>query len=244
MSIIDRSAPINLQYRICIVTSASSPLGVVISKTLLKANAFVLGVDTKPIDPSLNAGLGTHFQFEQLDVEEEGQTPKRLIEAAKEKFGLENIDALVNIFGKQNDGRGLGKLSTALGQVMAQQKKGTIVNVRDNVENEDGKQQERLLDFTKNISQRLENEGVRCNAVVLQAPPNAGQYQSGKAYEEAQTHMKTLMNIEKLQATPASTKAAPKMYDVGNVILFLAGDMSSGIRSSAVLTDGSYTSLE
>ena len=144
MSIIARDAPINLQYRICVVTSASSPLGVVLSKTLLKANAFVLGVDTVPIDPSLNAGLGTHFQFEQRNVQDE-QTPKQLIDAAKEKFGLENIDALVNIVGKQSDAVGLGQLSNAIGQVMAQQKKGTIVNVPGNVEDEGEEQHRRLV---------------------------------------------------------------------------------------------------
>lgn len=144
MSIIERSAPINLQYRICVVTSASSPLGVVISKTLLKANAFVLGVDTQPIDPSLNAGLGTHFQFEQRDVQDV-QTPKQLIEAVKEKFGLENIDALVNTVGKQSEVIGLGELSRAIGQVMAEQRKGTIVNVPGDVEGKDEEQHRRVV---------------------------------------------------------------------------------------------------
>ena len=89
----------------------------------------------------------------------------------------------------------------------------------------------------------MSTRALRLSLMNYQAPPNAGQQQSAKAYEEAKTHMKMLMNTEKINATPGPTKGASKMYDVGNVTLFLAGDMGAVIRSSAVLTDGSYSSL-
>ena len=129
MSIIERSNPLNLQYRVCIVTSASTPLGVIICKTLLKANALVLGVDNKPKDKSLNAGLGTHFQFESCDLEEE-DVSERIIEAARKKFGgVERIDGLVNIIEEEDDLEGLRRLSDAVGEVMDKERKGSIVNV-------------------------------------------------------------------------------------------------------------------
>jgi NADP-dependent 3-hydroxy acid dehydrogenase YdfG len=52
MSIVQRTNPLNLQYRICIVTGAVSPLGTIICKTLLKADAFVFAVDMKMKDDS------------------------------------------------------------------------------------------------------------------------------------------------------------------------------------------------
>lgn len=130
MSIIEKSNPLNLQYRVCIVTSASTPLGVIVCKTLLKANALVLGIDARPKDHTLNAGLGTHFQFEQCSVGDRG-TPERVIEAARKKFGLERIDALVNIVeeGKEVNLEGLTRLGEAVGHGMAQEGRGSIIIV-------------------------------------------------------------------------------------------------------------------
>lgn len=124
-----------MQYRIAVVTNASSPLGVVICKTLLKANANVLGVDMHDRHHTLNAGLGTHFQFERLDVHA-GDTPQKIVQAAQEKYGLERLDILVNIVeeGKEGDLDGLKRLSEVIGQVMAKEKTGAIITVHDNVE--------------------------------------------------------------------------------------------------------------
>ncbi|KAK3074703.1 hypothetical protein LTR53_002646 [Teratosphaeriaceae sp. CCFEE 6253] len=127
MSIIERSNPLNLQYRVCIVTSASSPLGVVICKTLLKANAFVLGIDTLNKDASLNAGRGTHFQFLQCGVHEAGAA-ERIVDAARVKFdGIEGIDVLVNLPGSKDEN--LVGLSQAVKRVMVREGRGSIVSL-------------------------------------------------------------------------------------------------------------------
>lgn len=132
MSIIERTNPLNLQYKICVVTNASSPLGVVICKTLLKANALVLGIDTRPRDHSLNAGLGTHFQFEQVDIKEL-ETPKKIIEASQEKFESlgGKFDALVNLVEKEDDDdvAGIANLTKAIGNVMRESGQGSIITV-------------------------------------------------------------------------------------------------------------------
>jgi NAD(P)-dependent dehydrogenase (short-subunit alcohol dehydrogenase family) len=96
MSIVQRTNPLNLQYRICIVTGAVSPLGTIICKTLLKADAFVFAVDMKMKDDSLNTGLGMHFQFERGDLANSG-SGEQVIEAVIEKFRLERLDILVNV---------------------------------------------------------------------------------------------------------------------------------------------------
>lgn len=133
MSIIERTNPLNLQYKICVVTNASSPLGVVICKTLLKANALVLGIDTHPRDHSLNAGLGTHFQFEQVDIKQL-ESPKKIIEASQEKFESlgGKFDALVNLVEKEDDDdvAGIANLTKAIGNVMRRESgQGSIITV-------------------------------------------------------------------------------------------------------------------
>lgn len=138
MSIIERTNPLNLQYKICVVTNASSPLGVVICKTLLKANALVLGIDTRPRDHSLNAGLGTHFQFEQVDIKEL-ETPKNIIEASQEKFESlgGKFDALVNLVEKEDDDvAGIANLTKAIGNVMRESRQGSIITVAPGSVNE------------------------------------------------------------------------------------------------------------
>lgn len=129
MSIIERDNPLNLQFQVCVVTAAGSPLGVVICKTLLKANAFVLGVDTHPKHDSLNAGLGTHFQFLNCDVTHP-DTPKKIIETAREAYGLERVDGLVNVMMEPgNESKGLNE---AVAEIMVGQHHGSIVSIGQN----------------------------------------------------------------------------------------------------------------
>lgn len=40
-----------------------------------------------------------------------------------------------------------------------------------------------------------------------------------------------------------SNQTAAKMYDIGNLVLFLAGDMSESVSRSVVCLDGSYVPL-
>ncbi len=96
MSITQRDSPLNLVTRVAIVTGASSPLGIVVCKTLLKANALVLGTDIKDKNPSLNSGYGTHFQFHQCDLTGPG-APAAILAHCRERFGLERVDILLNI---------------------------------------------------------------------------------------------------------------------------------------------------
>ncbi|KAK6433048.1 hypothetical protein LTR95_010772, partial [Oleoguttula sp. CCFEE 5521] len=142
MSIIERNSPLNLQYKVCIVTNASPPLGVVIGKTLLKANALVLGIDDKVRDHSLNAGRGTHFQFEQISIQD-SDAAEMVIESAKRKFeglgGGGRVDALVNLVnedgrdGKEMELEGFRKLSLATAEVMKEGNGGSIVIVWNQV---------------------------------------------------------------------------------------------------------------
>ncbi|KAK5136964.1 hypothetical protein LTR08_001471 [Meristemomyces frigidus] len=149
MSRIERSNPLNLQYRVCIVTSASTPLGVIICKTVLKANALVLGVDYRPKDHSLNVGLRTHFQFEQCDLHDE-RAAEKIVEAARKRHGLERLDVLVNVVeeGKGDELDGLKTLSEVVGTVMESEGKGTVWR----------------LDFAT----QYRKKGVRCNTIVPQ----------------------------------------------------------------------------
>lgn len=189
MSIISRSNPLNLQYRVCMVTSASTPLGVIICKTLLKANALVLGIDSRPKDDSLNAGLGTHFQFAKCNVNDE-RAPERIVEAAKEGFAVERIDVLVNVVeeAKENELNGMKRLGEVVRRVMEQEGKGSIVNVLGRVEGVEESDLETAvsyipkahqlvmiasvdadalqIDFTKASVFQNDNHGVRCNVVV------------------------------------------------------------------------------
>ena len=126
MSIIERTNPLNLQFRVCIVPSASSPLGVVVCKTLLKANALVLGVDSRPIDHSLNAGLGTHFQFLQCDLD--AGSVDKIAASSCEKFGTDRVDVLVNI-SEGDVVEGTRKLSNVVGGLMGGEGKGSIINI-------------------------------------------------------------------------------------------------------------------
>lgn len=135
MSIIERSNPLNLQYRVTIVTNASSPLGVIICKTFLKANALVLGTDARPRDHSLNAGLGTHFQFDSCNLKE-GGAAAQIVEASRAKFGVERIDVLINIIeGPSNEAiAGVMELSIEVAKVMKEKRCGKIINIVGDLE--------------------------------------------------------------------------------------------------------------
>ena len=130
MSIIERSNPINLQYRVAVVTSASTPLGVIICKTLLKANAFVIGIDARQKDHSLNSGTYTHFQFVHRDVNDE-DLPQDVIDFARATFYGKDVRVLVNVVegGKEGDLDGLKRLTQSIGESMQREREGSIVNV-------------------------------------------------------------------------------------------------------------------
>lgn len=159
MSIIERSNPLNLQYRICIVTGASSPLGTVICKILLKANAFVFGVDSRPKHESLNDGTGMHFGFQKCDITDHG-SGESVLEAVREKYRSDRVDVLVNVAseGTKTAWSGLTDLSEAVGQVMAQEGSGCMVNVLGDASDDGG------LDFTKKNAKDYSR--ARCNAIV------------------------------------------------------------------------------
>jgi hypothetical protein len=126
---------------------------------LLKANAFVFAVDTKMKDDSLNAGLGMHFQFERCDLANSGSA-EQIIEAVREKFRLERLDILVNVVEreKQNKWKGAADLSKAVGQVMAQEGHGCVVNVLGGVDDVEG------ITLSKHVAK--EYKGIRSNVVV------------------------------------------------------------------------------
>ena len=97
----------------------------------MKANAFVLGIDSQPIDRSLNARPGTHFQFEECDLSNDEHAPTSIIEAASRKFGRERVDVLVNVVSDEADLGGLKSLSSAAEGMMKEQGSGSIISVVD-----------------------------------------------------------------------------------------------------------------
>ncbi|KAM3415041.1 hypothetical protein BST61_g10176 [Cercospora zeina] len=245
MSIIEKTNPLNLQYKVCVVTDASTPLGVVICKTLLKANALVLGIDKNARDHSLNAALGTHFQFEQRDISDP-ETPKDIITASQKKFDSlgGKFDALVNLVGEDEaDLGGLQNLSKVLGDVMREAGQGSIIAVPGNVESSDGSRSEALTDFTKDVTQRFQGTAIRTNMIVSE-PTNSGNPESARAYEEAKAHMTALIKTERsVKDAPDAKPTPPQFYEVGNLVLFLAGGMSEDISGQVVSLDGSHQPL-
>lgn len=181
MSIISRENPLNLQHQVCVVTSASSPLGVRVCKTLLKANAFVLGIDSKTRDATLNAGLGTHFQFEERTLDGKDAAEK-IVASAKEKFGVEKLDVLVNLVekGKESDLAGNEALTDAAIVSMRQQGKGSVISVSEDVEAEDvpeplvrclsrvihGLADQRQIELTKKLASQHPDLGISFNVIL------------------------------------------------------------------------------
>ncbi|OQO02199.1 hypothetical protein B0A48_11753 [Cryoendolithus antarcticus] len=271
MSIIERNSPLNLQYKVCIVTNASSPLGVVICKTLLKANALVLGVDDKVRDQSLNAGLGTHFQFEQVDLHD-ADAAEAIVESAKRKFeglgGGGRVDALVDLVdeddgdGKGHDVESFRKLSLATGEVMKEGNGGSIVVVPGDAKGDHGS--ESLIELARDLSQQHVGT-VRCNVITLGGTtdhlPSLSFVQrsadspsvvatgfedrSEELYHEAQTHMEALMKTERPASdVPASKQVPPQHYAIANLVLFLAGGMSEVVIGRRVNLDGAHCALQ
>lgn len=161
MSIIERSNPLNLSYQICIVSGASSPLGTIVCKTLLKANAFVYGVDSHPKHESLNAGMAMHFGFEECDLSDAG-VAEQIITGAKTKHRKDRIDVLVNVIedGTESEWKGISNLSKAVGEIMADEGKGRMINV---VGSEKVSKDE-AISLSKKIGEQ--HKGVICNVVV------------------------------------------------------------------------------
>nr|POE96477.1 hypothetical protein CFP56_56527 [Quercus suber] len=242
MSIIERSNPLHLQYRVCIVTSASSTLGVIVCKTLLKANALVLGVDDHAKDVSLNAGLGTHFQFEQCDINHD-QTPTHLIKVAETAFGTDRLDVLVNLVDRE-DLQGYQSLCRTVGNVMKARGTGSIVNILVNSIDDVDPSMAVMKEIT--VSSAMKN--TRLNLVIPQATAKQTHQDSSKgAYKEAKTYMTALMKSEKIAKANTSASrskhATDILYDIGNLTLFLVGDMSYQIHGKLVYLDGSCESL-
>ncbi|KAK4951606.1 hypothetical protein LTR10_010583 [Elasticomyces elasticus] len=211
MSIISRSNPLNLQYRICIVTAASSALGIIICKTLLKANAFVLGIDTRPKDPSLNAGQGTHFQFLQCDVQEE-RAAQKVVATAREKFdGIERIDVLVTLAGSEGEVDGLDRLSEIVGDVMAHEGRGSIIHILVGDEKWE-KARSKLVRLDGNLEDLSPDTSRR----VTRDVPSANE---------------------------GTKQAASNLYEIANLALFLAGDMSEECAGRIVHPDGASSTL-
>ncbi|KAI5358476.1 putative short-chain dehydrogenase/reductase SDR, NAD(P)-binding domain superfamily [Septoria linicola] len=245
MSIIEKTNPLNLQYKVCVVTNASTPLGVVVCKTLLKANALVLGIDKNARDHSLNAGLGTHFQFEERDLSDP-EAPQAIIEASREKFESlgGKFDALVNLVGEdQSDLDGIKALTKAIGTAMREAGQGSIITVPGTVKGNEEVRSKALLDFTKDLTQQYESTSIRTN-VIVPDPTRPENQQSAKAYEQAKEHMTALMKTERpAKDVPPSKQTPPKFYQVGNLTLFLAGGMGEQISGKIVSLDGSYRGL-
>lgn len=73
---------------------------------------------------------------------------------------------------------------------------------------------------------------------------NAESQDSARPYEEAKSHMTALIKTERSSKDAPDTKAPPpRFYEVGNLVLFLAGSMSENISGQAVSLDGSYREL-
>ncbi|KAK5710588.1 hypothetical protein LTR15_012917 [Elasticomyces elasticus] len=253
MSIISRSNPLNLQYRICIVTAASSALGIIICKTLLKANAFVLGIDTGPKDASLNAGQGTHFQFLQCDVQEE-EAAQRVVAAAREKFdGIERIDVLVTLADTGGEIDGLGRLSEVVWPVMAQEGRGSIIHILAGDEKSE-KARSKLVRLDRNLEDLTlihlagRDQQTHDQAVRWKGPSAETSFDVVPSYEEAKTHMTALIKSEKVSkdiqsANEVTKQAASHLYEIANLALFLAGDMGQGCIGRAVHPDGTSSTL-
>lgn len=194
MALIDRTNPLNLQYRTCLLPHASHPLGVILSKSLLKANALVLGLDKQPQNTTLNARPGTHFQFLEIDVAAP-EAPDAVLEAVEVKFKgqpVEGVDVLVNLFDEAGGGtEWAARLSEKAVEVMRGKGKGVIINVvapseEARVANEavslppffppsspasllTGRIDQ--IELTKTLASKYQNSGIRCNIVIPSPSP-------------------------------------------------------------------------
>ncbi|CZT14307.1 uncharacterized protein RCC_00284 [Ramularia collo-cygni] len=242
MSIIERTNPLNLQFCVCVVLNCSCPLGITISKTLLKANALVLGVDSRPKDESLNAGLGTHFQYEQNspgDVSSE-----QIMKIVEDRYDQQRMDVVINIVeaGQEEGVKDAVELMEGLAKVIADgaRGKGALVTVMGDAHDPEAAHVQNVIDFSKDLASKFGKRGVRCNIVL-------GAVAIGRdktSYEAAKENMHALMKTERIANDVSSVDQAKQpvaeLYDVGNVTLFLAGDMGENISGAIVARDGSY----
>jgi len=168
MSIIEKTNPLNLQFCVCVVLNSSCPLGIIISKTLLKANALVLGIDSRPRDESLNAGLGTHFQYEQKSPED--VSSEQVMKIVQERYDQERMDVIVNVVEAGQEGRlkdAVG-LTEGLAKVIAEggRGKGAVVTVMSDSEDVDHAHVKQAADFSRQLASKFGEKGVSCNVVL------------------------------------------------------------------------------
>ncbi|KXT12522.1 hypothetical protein AC579_10362 [Pseudocercospora musae] len=236
MSIIERSNPLNLQYNVCLVTAASSPLGVRVCKSLLKANAMVLGIDNATRDSTLNAGLGTHFQFEELDIGAKDSAGK-VVSAAKEKFGLERVDLLVNIVDeRQHDVSEFERLTEVVVEVMRGQGKGSVIILPSETEPESPS--EDLVDSSMaNLCQDTDHDLREILLLSIRQKESAtggSDTESKKSFEAAKLEMNELRQ---------SKEQSSKLHELSLLILFLAGRMSDGVTGRIIYGDGASSPM-
>jgi len=164
MSIIDHGNPLNLSYKIIVVTNASTPLGVVICNTLLKANALVLGTDIGQKEHSLSASKYSHFQFWQCDLNDQNAADE-VIGYARKNFRTDRIDGLVNL-ARIDDGTDTYRdLATACAKEIAEGLDGgAIVNTFLEVAEGDART-EKAASTLLRATEGNASAKVRCNAI-------------------------------------------------------------------------------
>jgi len=164
MSIIDHGNPLNLSYKIIIVTNASTPLGVVVCNTLLKANALVLGTDIGQKEHSLSASKYSHFQFWQCDLNDQNAA-QEVIGYAKQIFRTDRIDGLVNLARVDNNTDPYRDLATGCAKEIAEGLDGgAIVNTFLEVAEGDARTEKAASTLLKAMEGNASAK-VRCNAV-------------------------------------------------------------------------------
>lgn len=254
MSIIPRTSPLNLAYRVAIVTNAFTPLGVVVCKTLLKANALVLGIDHRPRAPSLNAGLGTHFQYIALDLRDPAATVDDALTACRDGFATDRVDMLVLVGDEKDDARdaehggrqlralaekciaaikdntGTGAVTAIIGQADGA---GAEVHVDVGAAR---RPRHALVSLAADLcSAHADNTRIRFNVVVPWSVSDdvdggrAASIESSAAYDAAETHMQALIGSERLAKDVPTAQATPKtaawLYQCANIALWLASDL-------------------
>jgi len=166
MSIIDHGNPLNLSYKIIIVTNASTPLGVVICNTLLKANALVLGTDIGRKEHTLSASKYSHFQFWQCDLNDQNAA-EEVIGYAKKIFRTDRIDGLVNLARVDDDTDAYRDLAAACTREIADGLDGgALVNTFMEVAEGDARTEKAASEMLKATEDNASAK-VRCNAAAF-----------------------------------------------------------------------------
>jgi len=89
-----------LDDKVCIITGASSGIGLSTVQTFLKAGALVLGVDMAPAPAAVPKS--DTFAFIQIDITEP-DAPAAIIAKAVAAFPAQRLDVLVNVAGIIDD---------------------------------------------------------------------------------------------------------------------------------------------